>query len=203
NGLISGGMMLEYRPYLKDPLSIDGALLFTGPGKGQSSDREQSSDRGKSLDYYVKPPGSKEESTSTIVGYNITSIGYFNNTIYYFIRTPLLYNTTFTKSYNYNKLASNFTFFIGLMIYNSTGKKDINLTGLYTWVRVRPFVLPEPSVTISYLTESLSIHRPPDVRIMEYVDAIVFSSELLVDFFMVIKNDSQYVLTIVFKGRRA
>ncbi|MEM4436819.1 MAG: DUF2341 domain-containing protein [Thermosphaera sp.] len=189
NGLISGGMVLVYRPYLKNPSSIDGGLIFTA---GHPS-----------LSYFIKPPASNPQQASRIVGHNITSIGYFNNTIYYFIRTPLLYNTTFTTSYNYDKPASNFTFFIGLMIYDSTGQGTENLAGLYTWIRARPFVDPEPIVEISRLPESLSIPRPPDVRISEYVDLIVFSSELFVDFFMVIRSDSYYVLTIVFKGKRA
>jgi len=89
------------------------------------------------------------------------------------------------------------------MVYGSNRAGTVNLTGIYHWVRVRPFVDPEPVAQPSYLTEALNIPNPPQLRVVEYVDKIVFSSELLVDLFLIVRPDSNYVLTIVFRGKRA
>jgi hypothetical protein len=191
-GLVSGGMVLLFRPYLQHPVNTDGGLIFTYSRDGKESH------------YHIKVPG--VVSTNLRAGYNITGIGYFNSRLYYFILNPEYYNST-TSTYNpYNftyKLAGNFTFFIGLMVYGSNRAGTVNLTGIYSWVRVRPFVDPEPVAQPSYLTEALNIPNPPQLKIIEYVDKIVFSSELLVDLFLIVRPDSHYVLTIVFRGKRA
>jgi len=192
-GLVSGGMVLIFRPYLQYPENIDGGLIFTYDKTGQSV-----------VEYYIKIPDVVD--TGLRAGYNITSIGYFDSKLYYFILNPDYYNSTGSTYNPYNftyKLAGNFTFFIGLMVYGSTRQGTVNLTGIYNWVRVRPFVDPEPVAQPSYLTEALSIPNPPQIKIVEYVDKIVFSSELLVDLFLIARSDSHYVLTIVFRGRRA
>ncbi|MGB9827897.1 MAG: DUF2341 domain-containing protein [Thermosphaera sp.] len=188
--LVSGGMVLMFRPYLQQPLIIDGGLIFTTGQQG--------------VEYHIKTQAITD--TNLRAGYNITSIGYFNQKLYYFILNPNYYNTT-PSTYNpYNftyKLAANFTFFVGLMVYESTGQGSANLTGIYEWIRVRPFVDPEPLAKPSYLSESLSIPTPPQVKIVEYVDRIVFSSELLVDLFIIVIPDSHYALSMVVRGRRA
>jgi hypothetical protein len=191
-GLVSGGMVLLFRPYLQHPVNTDGGLIFT-----YSRD-------GRELDYHIKVP--EVVDTNLGAGYNITGIGYFNSKLYYFILNPEYYNSTTTTYNPYNftyKLAGNFTFFIGLMVYGSNRAGTVNLTGIYSWVRVRPFVDPEPVARPSYLTEALNIPNPPQLRVVEYVDKMVFSSELLVDLFLVVRPDSYYVLTIVFRGKRA
>ncbi|MFZ8790807.1 MAG: DUF2341 domain-containing protein [Thermosphaera aggregans] len=203
-GLVSGGMVLFFRPYLQYPVNIDGGLIFTYERVGGESH------------YHIKVPG--VVNTNLRAGYNITSIAYFNSKLYYFILNPEYYNSTRSTYNPYNftyKLAGNFTFFIGLMVYGSNGPDTVNptgiyegpdtvnLTGIYRWVRVRPFVDPEPVAQPSYLTEALNIPNPPQLRVVEYVDKIVFSSELLVDLFLIVRPDSHYVLTIVFRGRRA
>ncbi|WP_448579476.1 DUF2341 domain-containing protein [Thermosphaera sp.] len=189
-GLVSGGMVLVFRPYLDYPPLIDGGLIFTTGWRG--------------VEYYIKTQ--EIVDTNLRAGYNITSIGYFNQKLYYFILNPNYYNATPSNYNPYNftyKFATNFTFFIGLMVYDSTGKGTVNLTGMYEWIRVRPFVDPEPLAQPSYLSESLSLPNPPEVKIVEYVDKIVFSSELLVDLYIIVKQDFHYVLTVVFRGRRA
>jgi hypothetical protein len=192
-GLVSGGMMLVFRPHLQYPVNIDGGLVFTHrKGGGESQ-------------YHIKVQ-EVVINTNLRAGYNITGIGYFNSRLYYFILNPEYYNSTRTTYNPYNftyKLAGNFTFFIGLMVYDSNRAGTVNLTGIYSWVRVRPFVDPEPDAQPSYLTEALNIPNPPQLRVVEYVGKIVFSSELLVDLFLIVRPDSHYVLTIVFRGRRA
>jgi len=128
----------------------------------------------------------------------ILGVGLYNSKAYYFIYDQ-----------NYNLEASGSTSFPTNGIYRIvfgpakiSDNKEQFTSGFYSWIRVRPFVYPEPLAEPWYdAIESLAILSPPVIKYNIVSDYVVFGSPLMVDLALVIQN-GQMTIVVLFEGVR-
>ncbi|MEM1628253.1 MAG: DUF2341 domain-containing protein [Desulfurococcaceae archaeon] len=121
---------------------------------------------------------------------NYTAIGLFNNTVYFIIERNI------TRS-DFN---SNGSYIVVIGVSNGNCV-NCELSAIYQWIRIRPFVYPEPDVRLG-TPEHVKEERPP-LLIFEIKPYVVFSSSMAVDFSIYIKGDkSEIVIVLIKRGVR-
>jgi len=203
--LISGGTIIEYSPGLEASTSSFSAMIH---GSGNSIG---SCNVNGQYVYLLSQGASSLNTICTSVNWGryLTSVGFYNNTFYYFIYTA----DPYMKLVNSNmiRLASitsplvmRVVFGVSLEGKYSGNAGNINTTGLFEKIRVRPFVYPEPSTYYSpAYVQNASFPKPPEVAIDEYTRVIVFSSKLMVDIAIKITAPSSIVIVEVPRGVRS
>ncbi|MCD6300746.1 MAG: hypothetical protein J7L82_01590, partial [Staphylothermus sp.] len=146
-----------------------------------------------------------DTSTNAEIGVPvILGIGLYNGKAYYYIcdqnYSPMTNNSdnpvTFPINGPYRIVFGSAKFEIDKIT------NDISTSGFYSWIRVRPFVYPEPSVDPWYeAIESLTIPNPASIEYELVSDYIVYGSTLIVDLAMVYQNN-QPILVIIVEGER-
>jgi len=196
--LISGGTIIEYSPGLEASTSSFSAMIHgSGNSIGSCNVNGQY--------VYLLSQGTLSLSTTCVTsgvnwGRYLTSVGFYNNAFYYFIYTA----DPYMKPVNSNmiRLVSIMSPLVMRVVFgvslegNYSG--NINTTGLFEKIRVRPFVYPEPNAYYnSTSVEAASFPKPPEVVIDEYTGVIVFSSKLMVDIAIKITAPSSIVIVEV------
>ena len=129
----------------------------------------------------------------------ILGVGLYANTTYYFVR-DVEYNTINETSATF-PANSVFRIVFGLA---KTINPEVSTSGFYGWIRVRPFVYPEPAVAPWYdAIGSLAVEEPPVIEYEVVEGYIVFSSTLLVDLALVVEGDEDCVVVALYSGARA
>jgi len=183
---ISGGTVIKYTG-----LSEDGGLVSAlikgvydvGCGKGNTK-----------VKHYL---ATYWDNTTRLCNYSwttrTTSIGYYNGSFYYFI------DGQYSVKYDSRLPVETLRLVFGV----ESSSKKTNTTGIYKWVRVRPFVYPEPLVTPWGTPEGAQVPKPPTLAIESYQGYIVFSSKLLVDLGIMIRSDGTLVVVVIIHGARS
>lgn len=138
---------------------------------------------------------------ATSSSYNSSFTGYvalalFNNTIYSFINssTPVRFEGFDTTG--------EWALLIGIADGSINNPKDFN-TAYYKWLRVRPFVNPEPSASL-ITVESMREYNLPMIR-YDVKSVVVFSSSHVIDIAAIILNEggvSKYLIVVINRGLR-
>ncbi len=157
---------------------------------------------GLTWDAVYNPDASQLQETPLTAAYPdtpvILGVGLYGDKSYY-----VIYNTT------YSRIASGEVEFPSTgSYYASFGAAKLNNENeetaytFYSWIRIRPFVYPEPSVEPQY--SAIEHLATPSVPVIEYTTGnyIVFSSTLLVDLALVVTQDNQYVIVALIGGER-
>ncbi|MEZ0393804.1 MAG: DUF2341 domain-containing protein [Desulfurococcaceae archaeon] len=199
NQTISGGTILSFAPQLGDPAAATGAGIrasFNGPDRSF-----------KGFWTWYLNNGTIKIWNSTGVGasannYTLAGVGFFKGSAYYFLWSPS-YSPLYNSSAPYGEpgqlaivwgISSEFT--------TSSSGSD-NVTAFYSWIRARPFVYPEPEVRIvGNSTESAAIPSQPSLS-YSLKPFVVFSSKLLVDLAILVRDDGSLVVVAIFGGVRA
>ncbi|MEL9909200.1 MAG: DUF2341 domain-containing protein [Desulfurococcus sp.] len=195
NDIISGGMVIEYMPGLKESESSFDAMIH---GAGATP---KNICNGNAVNKYILIYRDNSTSSCSITniawrGFTYTSVGYYNGSFYYFINDSL--QGRIDAKVNITSLRPVF----GVSDGNTNKIPQTNTTGIYVFARVRPFVYPEPNITLWGQPEGAQIAKPPELSIDEERGYIVFSSSLLVDFSILLRNNGQLVLVLIIQGGR-
>lgn len=138
---------------------------------------------------------------ATSSSYNSSFTGYvalalFNNTIYSFI------NSSTPERFEGFNTTGEWALIIGIADGSINNPKDFN-TAYYKWLRVRPFVNPEPSASL-ITVESMREYNPPVIR-YDVKSVVVFSSSHVIDIAAIILNEggvSKYLIVVINRGLR-
>lgn len=205
--ILSGGMILVYAPGIEGSTASTSAMIHATANKiniGKScsvpSDKTY---------VFILNNGSIVCNTTGNIAWGsdyLTSVGYYNGVFYYYIYTPsrtLVANCSIPAG-SYKPLLLKAVFGVSLEGEVPPGQvKDINTTGVFTRIMVRPFVYPEPlAVYNPSLTQNASFPKPPIIIAVERAGYIVFSSDLAVDLSVVLGDRGSVTVVIAVKGVR-
>jgi len=186
---ISGGTVIKYTG-----LSEDGGLV-SALIKGVD---DVKCDNTNVKNQYLATYG---DSSKPLCNYgwttHTTSIGYYNGSFYYFI------DGGYVTKYDSRLPVETLRLVFGVESSSEKTNTNTNTTGIYKWVRVRPFVYPEPLVTPWGTPEGAQVPKPPTLAIESYQGYIVFSSKLLVDLGIIIRSDGVLVAVVIIHGVRS
>jgi len=203
--LISGGTIIEYSPGLEASTSSFSAMIH---GSGNSIG---SCNVNGQYVYLLSQGASSLNTICTSVNWGryLTGVGFYNNAFYYFIYTADPYMKLVNSSKiglvsSTSPLVMRVVFGVSLEGEYSGNAGNINTTGSFEKIRVRPFVYPEPNASYNPTSvETASFPKPPEVAIDEYTGVIVFSSKLMIDIAIKITAPSSIVIVEVPKGVRS
>lgn len=185
---ISGGTVIKYTG-----LSEDGGLV-SALTKGVDGVKCNNANIAKQ---YLATYRDDSTSLCSVMSYSwavhATSIGYYNGSFYYFI------DGQYFVKYGSKLPVETLRLVFGV----ESSNRNTNTTGIYKWVRVRPFVYPEPLVTPWGTPEGAQVPKPPTLAIDSYQGYIVFSSKLLVDLGIMIRGDGVLVVVVIIHGVRS
>ncbi|MET1160146.1 MAG: DUF2341 domain-containing protein [Thermoprotei archaeon] len=130
----------------------------------------------------------------------IVGVGLFDNISYFFIKS-IDYSTIIEETVAF-PTSGYYRLVFGTSKLN-TGK-EVFTSAFYSWIRVRPFVYPEPGAVPWYeMIETIAVRKPPIIEYTLVGDYVVFSSTLLVDLALVVDSNGNRVIVAVFNGVRA
>lgn len=195
NDIISGGMVIEYMPGLRESESSFDAMIH-GAGAAPKNICKGNVNNEYILIYRDNSTASCTITNIAWRGLTYTSVGYYNGSFYYFI------NESFQGKIDAKANITSLRPVFGVSDGNTNKILVTNTTGIYVFARVRPFVYPEPNVTLWGQPEGAQIAKPPELYIDEERGYIVFSSSLLVDFSILLRNNGQLVLVLIIQGGR-
>lgn len=157
---------------------------------------------------YSRSPASASSDTSHIAWYNTyieasagvtnyTAVGIFNATAYYFVGDAAN-KRVFTIT------GANETGSWRAVIGVADGSTTSNTSAAYTWIRLRPFVYPEPSASLGS-AEHMREDYPPQVT-YSIKSPVLFSSSIIADIALVIKgigdNEYRVIIVVIKRGVR-
>lgn len=208
NKTISGGTIIVYTPEIRESTTSFSAMIHaSGNSIGNCTLR---GNQYVYLASYASNTGFNTVCKASQLGWGryLTSIGYYNGSFYYFIYTvnrELRNSNSIALLANTTPLLFRIVFGVSLEGAISPGQvKQVNTTGVFEKIWVRPFVYPEPAVSYSVLgIQNISFPKQPTVIVDEYTGYIVFSSKLMVDIVVTIDNTGRIIIIEVPRGVRA